>query len=93
MSSSINALAAVTIEDLIKPYTSMSEKHLSWTSKGLSEWIVLMCSIALNTSAVRIRNLNSSLMWFAGLTYGVLCIGMAGLASLMGGILQVEWIC
>ncbi|CAK6949749.1 sodium-coupled monocarboxylate transporter 1 [Scomber scombrus] len=58
VSSSINALAAVTVEDLIKPYTKMSEKHLSWTSKGLS------------------------------ILYGVLCIGMAGLASLMGGILQ-----
>ncbi|KAE8281549.1 Sodium-coupled monocarboxylate transporter 1 Electrogenic sodium monocarboxylate cotransporter [Larimichthys crocea] len=58
VSSSINALAAVTVEDLIKPYTNMSEIHLSWTSKGLS------------------------------LIYGVLCIGMAGLASLMGGILQ-----
>ncbi|KAI3366885.1 hypothetical protein L3Q82_009527 [Scortum barcoo] len=58
VSSSINALAAVTVEDLIKPYTNLSEKHLSWTSKGLS------------------------------LMYGVLCIGMAGLASLMGGILQ-----
>ncbi|XP_070847718.1 sodium-coupled monocarboxylate transporter 1 [Chaetodon trifascialis] len=58
VSSSINALAAVTVEDLIKPYTNMSEKHLSWTSKGLS------------------------------LIYGVLCIGMAGLASVMAGILQ-----
>ncbi|XP_040003266.1 sodium-coupled monocarboxylate transporter 1 [Xiphias gladius] len=58
VSSSINALAAVTVEDLIKPYTNMSEKHLSWISKGLS------------------------------LAYGTLCIGMAGLASLMGGILQ-----
>ncbi|XP_070709650.1 sodium-coupled monocarboxylate transporter 1 [Pempheris klunzingeri] len=58
VSSSINALATVTVEDLIRPYTNMSEKHLSWTSKGLS------------------------------LVYGVLCIGMAGLASLMGGILQ-----
>lgn len=29
-------------------------------------------------------------MLSAGLTYGVLCIGVAGLASLMGGILQVE---
>lgn len=27
-----------------------------------------------------------------GFIYGALCIGMAGLASLMGGILQVEWI-
>uniref|UniRef100_A0A3B4UM64 Solute carrier family 5 member 8 n=1 Tax=Seriola dumerili TaxID=41447 RepID=A0A3B4UM64_SERDU len=57
VSSSINALAAVTVEDLIKPYTNMSERHLSWISKGL-------------------------------LVYGALCIGMAGLASLMGGILQ-----
>ncbi|XP_019947730.2 sodium-coupled monocarboxylate transporter 1-like [Paralichthys olivaceus] len=58
VSSSINALAAVTVEDLIKPYTNMSEKHLARSSKGLS------------------------------LVYGALCIGMAGLASLMGGILQ-----
>ncbi|XP_074554906.1 sodium-coupled monocarboxylate transporter 1 [Halichoeres trimaculatus] len=58
VSSSINALAAVTVEDLIKPYSNMSEKHRFWTSKGLS------------------------------LLYGVICIGMAGLASLMGGILQ-----
>uniref|UniRef100_A0AAQ4QLE1 Solute carrier family 5 member 8 n=1 Tax=Gasterosteus aculeatus aculeatus TaxID=481459 RepID=A0AAQ4QLE1_GASAC len=58
VSSSISALAAVTVEDLIKPYTKMSERHLAWTSKGLS------------------------------VLYGVLCIGMAGLASLMGGALQ-----
>ncbi|XP_028253102.1 sodium-coupled monocarboxylate transporter 1-like [Parambassis ranga] len=58
VSSSINALAAVTVEDLIKPYASMSDKHLAWLSKGMS------------------------------LFYGVLCIGMAGLASFMGGILQ-----
>ncbi|XP_028427127.1 sodium-coupled monocarboxylate transporter 1 [Perca flavescens] len=58
VSSSINALSAVTVEDLIKPYTNISERHLSWIAKGLS------------------------------LIYGVLCIGMAGLASLLGGILQ-----
>uniref|UniRef100_A0A7N6AQE9 Solute carrier family 5 member 8 n=1 Tax=Anabas testudineus TaxID=64144 RepID=A0A7N6AQE9_ANATE len=58
VSTSINALAAVTVEDLIKPHTQMSEKHLSFISKGLS------------------------------LMYGALCIAMAGLASLMGGILQ-----
>ncbi|XP_041834064.1 sodium-coupled monocarboxylate transporter 1 [Melanotaenia boesemani] len=58
VSSSINALAAVTVEDIIRPHTNMSEKHLSWISKGMS------------------------------LFYGVVCIGMAGLASLMGGILQ-----
>ncbi|MEQ2174309.1 hypothetical protein GOODEAATRI_006593 [Goodea atripinnis] len=54
----INALAAVTVEDIIRPNTNFSEKHLSWMSKGMSFF------------------------------YGVLCIGMTGLASLMGGILQ-----
>ncbi|KAM9328378.1 sodium-coupled monocarboxylate transporter 1 [Pholidichthys leucotaenia] len=58
VSSSINALAAVTMEDLIKPYTSMSEKHLFWISKGIN------------------------------VLYGGLCIGMAGLASLLGSMMQ-----
>ncbi|XP_072311101.1 sodium-coupled monocarboxylate transporter 1 [Eucyclogobius newberryi] len=58
VSSSINALTAVTVEDLIKPNSNMSEKQLAWISKGLS------------------------------LLYGALCIGMAALASLMGGLLQ-----
>ncbi|XP_040200251.1 sodium-coupled monocarboxylate transporter 1-like [Rana temporaria] len=59
VSSSINALAAVTVEDLVKPYfKSLSETKLSWISKG------------------------------ASLSYGAICIGMAGLASLMGGLLQ-----
>nr|XP_057933339.1 sodium-coupled monocarboxylate transporter 1 [Doryrhamphus excisus] len=58
VSSSINALAAVTVEDLIIPHVQMSERHLSWTSKVLS------------------------------FLYGAVCIGMAGVASLMGGILQ-----
>uniref|UniRef100_UPI00398F83A6 sodium-coupled monocarboxylate transporter 1-like isoform X4 n=1 Tax=Pristiophorus japonicus TaxID=55135 RepID=UPI00398F83A6 len=59
VSSSINALAAVTVEDLIKPYfTNLSEKELSWISRAMS------------------------------LLFGAVCIGMAGLASLMGSLLQ-----
>ncbi|XP_060885764.1 sodium-coupled monocarboxylate transporter 1-like isoform X2 [Labrus mixtus] len=58
VSSSINALTTVTLEDLIKPHTNMSEKHLYWMSKGLSFF------------------------------YGVLCISFAGLASVMGGMMQ-----
>ncbi|XP_048467975.1 sodium-coupled monocarboxylate transporter 1-like isoform X2 [Rhincodon typus] len=58
VSSSINALAAVTLEDIIKPYISLSEQKLSWVTKGLS------------------------------LMFGVICIGMAALSSLMGSILQ-----
>ncbi|XP_037702682.1 sodium-coupled monocarboxylate transporter 1 [Choloepus didactylus] len=59
VSSSINALAAVTVEDLVKPrFRSLSERSLSWISQGTS------------------------------VLYGVLCIGMAALASLMGALLQ-----
>ncbi|NXQ21148.1 SC5A8 protein, partial [Peucedramus taeniatus] len=59
VSSSINALAAVTVEDLIKPYLkSLSEKKLSWISMGMS------------------------------LFYGGVCIAMAAVASLLGGLLQ-----
>ncbi|TRY90855.1 hypothetical protein DNTS_020879 [Danionella cerebrum] len=58
VSSSVNALAAVTIADLMQPYLNLSEGQLSYASKGMS------------------------------LFYGAVCIGMAGLASLMGGMLQ-----
>ena len=38
VSSSINALAAVTMEDLVKPrFPSLSEKSLSWVSQGMSK--------------------------------------------------------
>ncbi|OCT88734.1 sodium-coupled monocarboxylate transporter 1-like [Xenopus laevis] len=43
VSSSINALAAVTIEDLIKPYTNLSENKLAWTSKGMSALYGILC--------------------------------------------------
>ncbi|XP_043565724.1 sodium-coupled monocarboxylate transporter 1-like isoform X1 [Chiloscyllium plagiosum] len=59
VSSSINALTAVTVQDLIKPhFTTLSEKRLAWISKAMS------------------------------LLFGAVCIGMAGLASLMGSLLQ-----
>lgn len=41
VSSSVNALAAVTVADLIGPYFSLSEQKLSWASKGLSEKDIL----------------------------------------------------
>ncbi|XP_060701181.1 sodium-coupled monocarboxylate transporter 1-like [Hemiscyllium ocellatum] len=58
VSSSINALAAVTVADVIKPFTDLSEMKLAWISKGLS------------------------------FMYGIICIAMAALTSVMGGILQ-----
>lgn len=39
VSSSINALAAVTVEDLVKPhFRSLSERSLSWISQGMSKF-------------------------------------------------------
>ncbi|XP_029453335.1 LOW QUALITY PROTEIN: sodium-coupled monocarboxylate transporter 1-like [Rhinatrema bivittatum] len=62
VSSTINALAAVTLEDLIKPcFQSLSEDTISWLSKGLS------------------------------LFFGVVCIAMAALASVLGGLLQAAF--
>ncbi|XP_069547161.1 sodium-coupled monocarboxylate transporter 1 [Brachyistius frenatus] len=59
VSSSINALVAVTMEDFILPvYKNLTEKQVSWMNMGLSVF------------------------------FGALCIGMAGVASVMGSILQ-----
>ncbi|ELK25980.1 Sodium-coupled monocarboxylate transporter 1 [Myotis davidii] len=44
VSSSINALAAVTVEDLVKPkFRSLSERSLSWISQGMSVLFGALC--------------------------------------------------
>ncbi|XP_069797527.1 sodium-coupled monocarboxylate transporter 1 isoform X2 [Narcine bancroftii] len=58
VSSSINALTAVTVEDFLKPNLVLSDQKLTWITKGLS------------------------------LMFGLICIGMAALSSLMGSVLQ-----
>ncbi|XP_040059071.2 sodium-coupled monocarboxylate transporter 1 [Gasterosteus aculeatus] len=59
VSSSINALVAVTVEDFILPVCkNLTEKQVTWMNMGLSVF------------------------------FGALCIGMAGIASVMGSVLQ-----
>nr|XP_039252662.1 sodium-coupled monocarboxylate transporter 1-like [Styela clava] len=58
ISTGINAMACVTVEDFIKPCTNISKKYRSWISRGL------------------------------GILYGLACIGMAYIASQLGGVLQ-----
>ncbi|XP_034440533.1 sodium-coupled monocarboxylate transporter 1 [Hippoglossus hippoglossus] len=59
VSSSINALVAVTVEDFILPVCkNLTEKQVTWMNMGLSVF------------------------------FGILCIGMAGVASMMGSVLQ-----
>uniref|UniRef100_A0A8C7SYY8 Solute carrier family 5 member 8 n=1 Tax=Oncorhynchus mykiss TaxID=8022 RepID=A0A8C7SYY8_ONCMY len=52
VSSSVNALAAVTIEDLIKPYTHMTEKHLYAIQQ--KEYVVLhkICCLEVRNSKI-----------------------------------------
>ncbi|XP_053171733.1 sodium-coupled monocarboxylate transporter 1 [Scomber japonicus] len=59
VSSSINALVAVTVEDFIMPVCkTLTPKQVTWMNMGLSVF------------------------------YGAVCIGMAGVASTMGSVLQ-----
>ncbi|KAK0136615.1 Sodium-coupled monocarboxylate transporter 1 [Merluccius polli] len=59
VSSSINALVAVTVEDFVRlKWQHLTEKQLSWINMSLS------------------------------VLYGFVCIGMAGVASMMGSVLQ-----
>nr|XP_039270916.1 sodium-coupled monocarboxylate transporter 1-like [Styela clava] len=61
VSSGINAMATVTIEDLIKPFAKWSERTYMWITKGL---VIL---------------------------FGLCSIGVAVLASYLGGILQAAY--
>ncbi|XP_040200253.1 sodium-coupled monocarboxylate transporter 1-like isoform X2 [Rana temporaria] len=78
-SSSINALATVTVEDLIKPYTNLSEKKLSWLSKGMSAFYGLLC-IAMSVVASFMGSvIQAALSIFAmigGPLLGLFCLGM-----------------
>ncbi|NP_001266967.1 solute carrier family 5 member 8, like [Takifugu rubripes] len=59
VSSSINALVAVTVEDFVVPLCkNLTDKQVAWMNMGLSVF------------------------------FGALCIGMAGVASMMGSVLQ-----
>lgn len=88
VSSSINALAAVALEDLIKPYFKLSEKHQFWMSKGLCELITL---VAMNTEYEYLHVTELQVQGLlSGSLFGAICISMAGLTSFMGGMRQVQ---
>nr|XP_039271471.1 sodium-coupled monocarboxylate transporter 1-like isoform X1 [Styela clava] len=61
VSSGINAMATVSIEDFVKPCSNLSERTYMWITKGL---VIL---------------------------YGLCTIGVAVLASQLGGILQAAY--
>ncbi|XP_052021650.1 sodium-coupled monocarboxylate transporter 1 [Apodemus sylvaticus] len=78
VSSSINALAAVTVEDLIKPrFKSLSEKSLSWISQGMS---VLYGALCIGMAAV--ASLMGALLQAALSIFGMIGGPLLGLFSL-----------
>ncbi|XP_008282701.1 sodium-coupled monocarboxylate transporter 1-like [Stegastes partitus] len=81
VSCTINSLAAVTLEDLIKPFTSLSAKQLSILSKGLSfvygVLFVAMAGLAsfmggLMQASVIVSGVTQGSM-FGVFTLGILC--------------------
>ncbi|GAB1295478.1 Sodium-coupled monocarboxylate transporter 1 [Apodemus speciosus] len=86
VSSSINALAAVTVEDLIKPhFKSLSEKSLSWISQGMKG---SFCAAQPGFELMILLPHPPECGGDSCVLYGALCIGMAAVASLMGALLQ-----
>ncbi|XP_073940323.1 sodium-coupled monocarboxylate transporter 1 isoform X2 [Castor canadensis] len=78
VSSSINALAAVTVEDLIKPhFGSLSERSLSWVSQGMS---VLYGALCIGMAAL--ASLMGALLQAALSIFGMVGGPLLGLFSL-----------
>ncbi|XP_072205621.1 sodium-coupled monocarboxylate transporter 1 [Excalfactoria chinensis] len=93
VSSSINALAAVTVEDLIRPYfKSLSEKKLSWISMGMSLFYGGVC-IAMAALASLLGALLQAALSIFGMVggpllglfaLGILCSFANGIGAFVG---------
>ncbi|NWQ77766.1 SC5A8 protein, partial [Columbina picui] len=104
VSSSINALAAVTVEDLIKPsFSSLSEKKLSWISMGMSLFYGGVC-IAMAAVASLLGALLQAALSIFGMVggpllglfaLGILCSfanGIGAFVGLISGFVISLWV-
>ncbi|XP_061213369.1 sodium-coupled monocarboxylate transporter 1 [Neopsephotus bourkii] len=104
VSSSINALAAVTVEDLIRPYfRSLSEKKLSWISMGMSLFYGGVC-IAMAAVASLLGALLQAALSIFGMVggpllglfaLGILCSfanGIGAFVGLVSGFVISLWV-
>uniref|UniRef100_A0A2D4I6R7 Sodium-coupled monocarboxylate transporter 1 n=1 Tax=Micrurus lemniscatus lemniscatus TaxID=129467 RepID=A0A2D4I6R7_MICLE len=80
VSSSINALAAVTVEDLIKPHFGLTEVKLSWISMGMSFFYGFVC-IAMAALASTLGGLLQAALTIFGMIGGPL-LGLFSLGIL-----------
>lgn len=94
-STSINAMAAVTMEDLLRPHLDqMTQKKQILVSKGLCRLNLTDNSLLKSLSFLEtVRFILVTLLFFVfllALLFGVGCMAVAALSSLLDwGVLQV----
>ncbi|XP_039605281.1 sodium-coupled monocarboxylate transporter 1 [Polypterus senegalus] len=104
VSSSINALTAVTVEDFIKPlYPTVTERRLAWVSNGLSIFYGAVCIAMAAMSSLMGNILQAALSIFgmiSGPLLGLYLLGMffpcansiGGLVGLFTGLILTLWV-
>uniref|UniRef100_A0A8D2Q1C3 Solute carrier family 5 member 8 n=1 Tax=Varanus komodoensis TaxID=61221 RepID=A0A8D2Q1C3_VARKO len=101
VSSSINALAAVTVEDFIKPNFEVTESRLSWISMGMSKFV--LCLFMAAVASVMGALLQAALSVFGiigGPLLGIFSLGIllpfanakGAFSGLLCGFFCVMWI-
>ncbi|XP_063071781.1 sodium-coupled monocarboxylate transporter 1 [Engraulis encrasicolus] len=104
VSSSINALVAVTVEDFVKPLMpNLTEKQLSWMNMGLSVFFGGVCIGMAAVASLMGSILQAALSIFgmiSGPLLGLYLLGMffrcansmGGLAGLVSGLAITLWV-
>nr|XP_020667373.1 sodium-coupled monocarboxylate transporter 1-like [Pogona vitticeps] len=103
VSSSINALAAVTVEDLVKPHIKLSEASLSWVSMGMNILFGVICLFMAAMASAVGALLQAALSIFGilgGPLLGVFSVGVllpfgnakGAFSGLICGFLLVLWV-
>ncbi|XP_036426974.1 sodium-coupled monocarboxylate transporter 1 [Colossoma macropomum] len=104
VSSSINALVAVTVEDFVKPlWPSMTEKQASWINMGMSVFFGAVCIAMAAVASLMGSVLQAALSIFgmiSGPLLGLFLLGMffrcanstGGLAGLIIGLALTLWV-
>ncbi|XP_041945428.1 sodium-coupled monocarboxylate transporter 1 isoform X1 [Alosa alosa] len=104
VSSSINALVAVTVEDFVKPFLpNMSDRHASWMNMGLSVFFGGVCIGMAAVASLMGSILQAALSIFgmiSGPLLGLYLLGMffrcanstGGLSGLISGLVITLWV-
>ncbi|KAB5584089.1 hypothetical protein PHYPO_G00103410 [Pangasianodon hypophthalmus] len=104
VSSSINALVAVTVEDFVKPmWPNLSEKQLSWINMSMSVFFGALCIAMAAVASLMGSILQAALSVFgmiSGPLLGLFLLGMffrcanpiGGLTGLITGLIITLWV-